>query len=213
MADVLRVSILGRIQGGEVWSVNPVWAVEPPGLSISYDDCLAIATAVDALTVPVNLLNKTNNAFSWTGCRVEARTWSGVLEATAEHTRTAALGGSGAGALPLQTTVVSSLRTTHPGASGRGRLYWPANSMPLNAQTGRIGSSDVTATLTAVESYLTDIQNAVQGVVALATLGVWSRKDAAVYQVNRIQMGDIPDVQRRRRDMLNENYTSVPFVD
>lgn len=211
MADVLRVSILGATQGGEVWSINPTFAVEPPGQILDYTDVLAIATAVDAITVPTNLTNKLNSAQSITGCRVEARTFAGVLEATAEHTRTPVVTGGGAGAHPQQVSMVCSLRTGFPGASGRGRLYWPATAMPLTGGTLRVSSSDVTAMLTAFQTYLSAITTAVQATVALSTLHVWSRKNGAMYQVNRLLVGDILDIQRRRRDTLSENYQSITY--
>jgi hypothetical protein len=42
-------------------------------------------------------------------------------------------------------------------------------------------------------------------------LAVWSRTAASITTVNQIQMGDIVDVQRRRRDQLVETYQSLAF--
>lgn len=211
MANLIRVSILGSTAGGELWSVNPVFGITAPGAPVSYADCLAIATAVDGVTVPTNLQNKLNSAQSVTGCRVEARLWDGTLENLADHVRSSAVVGSGAGSHPQQISMVASLRTAFAGPSGRGRLYWPATAVPLTGGTLRIGSSDVTGFLTAMQTYLSGIQTAVQATVSTAGLIVWSRATGTGHYVNKLMAGDIADVQRRRRDKLKENYSSVTF--
>jgi hypothetical protein len=40
---------------------------------------------------------------------------------------------------------------------------------------------------------------------------VWSRTNASTAPVTSINMGDVCDVQRRRRDALLENYQALAF--
>jgi len=54
---------------------------------------------------------------------------------------------------------------------------------------------------------LSAIQAAVDVTLDGVALAVWSRKDLELYVVNSIQVGDILDTQRRRRDATIENYT------
>jgi len=42
-------------------------------------------------------------------------------------------------------------------------------------------------------------------------LAVWSRTLATTLGVTRIQMGDVLDTQRRRRDSQVENYQELAF--
>ena len=211
MADVLRLSLLGTMAGGEVFSINPTFSVEPPGGSLSYDDCLAIATAVDAVTIPTGVLALLNSSTAWTGVRVEARTFAGTLEALAEHAKTTPVQGATSGASPFQTALVLSLQTTFPGASGRGRLYFPVSANILVQGTQRVNATTLANFLSGAKTYLQGIQTAVQSIEPLSTLHVWSRKNEAMYQVTKLRVGDITDVQRRRRDSAVENYSSVAY--
>jgi len=54
---------------------------------------------------------------------------------------------------------------------------------------------------------LSAIQAAIDVTLDGVALAVWSRKNADLYVVNSIQVGDILDTQRRRRDQVIENYT------
>jgi hypothetical protein len=112
---------------------------------------------------------------------------------------------------PFQTSWVTSLRTTQVGPSGRGRLYWPATGVTLDPDTYRPIAGTVAAALAGVKTYLGGIQTAVRVTFASSTLTVWSRKLATSNMVTSIQMGDILDVQRRRRDALVESYATLSF--
>jgi hypothetical protein len=206
MADLLRISLLGAMPDGEEWSINPVWSIEPPGLDIDFTEATAIATAVAAVALPVGVQQIMSTSTSWTGVRVEARTLAGELEAVAQVNRASAAAGSSSSAHPYQTSLVLSLRTAHPGARGRGRLYLPATGAPIGVTNLRMTATNRDAALAGLKTWMSGIQTAVQVTVPLSTLHVWSRTNSALYQVNRLQVGDILDVQRRRRDALVENY-------
>jgi len=134
-----------------------------------------------------------------------------VLEALAEGVRGTIVSGSSGTNHPFQTAMVTSLRTPLAGASGRGRLYWPATGTTLVATNLRASPGDVTSILSSVKTYLTAIQASVTSQVPDSILAVWSRTLVTTLGVTRIQVGDILDVQRRRRDSQIENYQELAY--
>jgi len=58
---------------------------------------------------------------------------------------------------------------------------------------------------------LSAIDTAIEATMGGVTLGVWSRKTLEVHAVTQIQMGDVCDTQRRRRDQLIEAVQALPF--
>jgi hypothetical protein len=208
VANIIRLSVGGTMYGGEVWTVNPVFGIVAPGAPVGYDDCLTIATAANAVAIPTGLRALFNSQTTFATMRVESRLWDGSLEAAAEHVKGTPVAGLLTSSLPYQTSVVTSLRTAFPGAQGRGRLYWPATANILLGATMRIDPTTVTNLLAGVKTYLSGLETAVQATVASARLVVWSRTSETGHYVNRIQIGDVTDVQRRRRDTITENVTS-----
>lgn len=214
MAEVLRVSLFGSMPNGEEWSVNPVWRIGGDfGVPVTAAQAQTIATAIAAISVPTAMLQSmSNGSTTVTGCRVEARSLTGTLESQAEALKTTPQAGSGTNVHPFQVSLVTSLRTATPGASGRGRLYWPFTGLPLVASTLRPASATMTPLLAAVETYLSDIEAAIEATVTGVSLCVWSRKNGSTANVQTLAMGDVPDVQRRRRDALLELYYTLPYT-
>lgn len=213
MADLIRVSILGLMPGGEEWSVNPVWSLnlQEGNVTLTQDELNTMAAAINAVVVPTGVRAAMIAANTITGVRLEARTVAGVLEAQAEAGRTP-VAGTGTMPHPYQTSVVLSLRTAHPGPSGRGRMYWPATGFSMGAGTLRLDPTTLTAFVAGMKSYLALIDNAIATVEPNGTaLMVWSRKNQALYDVNLLEAGDVADVQRRRRDQLVEARTSTLY--
>lgn len=213
MADLLRVSVQGALPGGEVWSVNPVYSIGGDfGAPVSAAQALTIATAIDALTISAGITGIFAAGTTITGNRVEARALNGVLETQAEHVRGAPVNGTvAASPHPYQTAVVCSLRTTTPGPSGRGRLYFPATGATLAIGNYRMTPAVVNSTLLGIKTLLSGIQGAIDVTLDGVALAVWSRKTLALHVVNNVQMGDVLDTQRRRRDALTENVTAVAY--
>jgi len=211
MADLVRISLTGELPNGEKWSVNPVWGLNDFPVSTTPAQITTIANGIAGLsgTVFPTIFMTPNTR--WTGCRVEARTRQGVLENQAEAVRANPTSGTGTASHPFQTSMVVSLRTQAVGASGRGRLYFPATGMVLDADTLRPITTNVNLALGATKSLLTAIDGVVRTTFNTARLGVWSRKGAVINNVNGLQLGDIMDVQRRRRDALVESYSTLAY--
>jgi len=209
MTNVVKVSLQGSLPGGEVFSVNPVWNV---GTSpVTATDAANIAAAIDAVTIPTDLLTMMPSSCAWTGNRVEARTDAGVLLAVGEHKRSSPVTGSTSNAHPPQTSMVVSLRGTLSGARRRGRLYFPAVGTLLLNTNLRFSAAQRDIYLAAVKAYLALVEDAIQSVTTSAVLVVWSRTDNGTTLVTQMLAGDVPDVQRRRRDALIESYGSVSW--
>jgi len=211
MANLLRISIFGAMPTGEEWSVNPCWGLADFGETVTPTQAQTIATALAAVSIPTGLSSLMSTQTTFTGYRVEARNLAGVLETQAQALRSSPSAGSGSFPHPFQTSWVTSLRTAGIGASGRGRLYWPATGQGIADTTLRPTSAQTAAALTAVTSFLTSVQTAIRVTLPGAYLGVWSRKGHEINICHQLQMGDVLDTQRRRRDTLVENYSTGTF--
>lgn len=204
MADLVRVSLQGTMPSGEEWSVNPCYALFGGGV-VTPTEAQAAATAVAALSLPSTIRAWNVPGVAFASVRIEARTLAGALESLGEAAKVPPSAGNGTTGHPFQTAMVSSLRTQHAGASGRGRLYWPATAATIQASTLRMDPAALPGTVAEIATFLVAIGDAVSAAVGTDVfLAVWSRKLAALYSVTHVQMGDIADTQRRRRDTLVE---------
>lgn len=213
MADLIRVSLVGGMPSGEEWSVNPVFAVGGDfGEEISSSQAQQIAQGIAQLAFPSDLRNCMTPQTTFVGARVEARSVTGALESLGEYALGTATAGQATVGHTFQVSLVSSLRTTTAGASGRGRLYWPATGIPVTLTTLRPSAAFIGAVTTSVAAYLRSIANAAEVVLSGGvTPVVWSRKLNALFPVTTVQIGDVLDVQRRRRDNLVESVSSAPI--
>lgn len=214
MARYMRVTIKGALPGGEVWSVNPIFLPLMGSFVATPTALAAAAAAVDAVVPPSILTSVLSNVGSMTGVRLEARTSDFALEGVGEHTLSTPRGGTGAINKPLQTSLVLSLRTPFPGASARGRLYWPILAGTQDTATGRLPVASAQAIADAAAVYLTDIEEALAASFPATDtwhLVVYSRTGNDSHMVTRVQVGDTWDTQRRRRDAIRENYSSSVY--
>jgi hypothetical protein len=211
MANILRVSLMGGLPGGEVWSVNPCYhLLDTP--DVSAPELLTIAAAVNALTWSTGITAMMNVNTTVTGVRLEARVQiGGGLEAQAEAPRAVPVPGTGATTHPIQTALVASLRTDFPGPSNRGRLYFPGTGASLVSGSSRYTTANMNSFILGVKALLNGINTSIQPTLGPNTLVVWSRTGGSVNAVTSLRAGDVPDVQRRRRDQLVEIYSPTSF--
>lgn len=210
----VRVSILGAAPGGEVWSINPVFdpTGEFPG-GVDQTALDAAANAIAALSPAGALTTFLSSALSVTGCRLEVREDSNdALIGISVQQRSPVFTGTGTPLRGAQTAIVFSLRSNTPGGSGRGRLYWPAVGTSVDA-TLRFTSTTAATAAGDMRTYLLAMRSALA--TAFPTIGfdlaVRSRTTHTTPHVNKIQVGTVPDTQRRRRDKMVEDYSSLPF--
>lgn len=211
MAALVRVSISGQMPSGEEWSVNPVYAIGGDfGVPATFEELNAVAELIVDLDPGASIRALNVAQVTWTEVRLEARALNGTLEAQGGATFAPPPSNTGTSAHPFQTALCVSLRTNTPGASGRGRIYWPATGQSLGAGTLRLAAG-VNATLAAAfQTYLSAIETALESEFTGVSLVVWSRTQGALHPVTTVRVGDVLDAQNRRRDALVENYASVP---
>lgn len=212
--DFIRASLNGIAPTGEVWSINPIYAFgdfDQP--TPDFEDMQAAAQAAADVTPGTTLRAALGLGLSLTGARLEGRRLNGSLEVVGEATRNTPSAGTGSATKPYQTAVVFSLRTTFPGARGRGRLYWPAIGANMDGTTLRWQSTQQASCVTEMVTYLKAVGAAMATPLGFpaGALVVWSRASANLHLVNTLAAGDVFDTQRRRRDRAVESYTSAAY--
>lgn len=122
------------------------------------------------------------------------------------------VGGGSSSALPLQAALVASHRTSQIGRRGRGRMFYPVVSSSVMSSTagsrGRASAATISAAVTAHVKLLEDCQvdGSTSGfwVCPVVTGAPWEN----YAMIDQVQIGDIIDTQRRRRNSLTETRTS-----
>lgn len=216
-----RLSIKGSLPGGEVWSVNPAFhfnAAFAPQWDQDSGDAIvqALLAAVTSTTLPTPLEDVMSNQAKITGFRLEGRGEFEELLGVSEDIYGTPLAGTGSPTKPNQSAIVLSLRTQTPGASGRGRIYWPALGATLSTTTGKMTIPTTVQLADGAVALLELIQETIEANAGLfpftdVLLGVRSVTDHVTRTVTKIQVGDALDTQRRRRDTLPENYYTTGF--
>lgn len=130
---------------------------------------------------------------------------TGGAVSSASATLSSPLTGTGTATSPPQCAAVISLLTGQPGASRRGRVYWPALNPTvdgeLQSNVARSCGPQFLALVDTIEEQVAAIQVGVWGVYS-PTLDV-------VTPVSAVRTGNVIDTQRRRRDSLPETYTTT----
>nr|CRY97492.1 hypothetical protein [uncultured prokaryote] len=211
-----RVGITGTLGNQEVWSINPQFATSQ-NVQPSVAQMTAAAVGVAAVTIPTGLANAKSQAAPVTTVRVECRSDAGELLDVAQAAQTGSQTTSRSPSTPSQTSIVLSLRTDTPGASGRGRLYWPALGITPSPTTLRITTLERDVIATDAVTYLRAVQDALKAAISPAPsvatyeLAVFSKTRGNHALVKRLLVGDVFDTQRRRRDAMVESYITRDF--
>jgi hypothetical protein len=206
MPNIMKVSILGDNPGGEVWSINPCYHSVTADPVPTFSQMNTVATAINAIVLSAGVTSYFATSTRVTGVRIEHRNLDGSLNILFEQPRAVPVPGTGNTPHPMQTSAVVSLRTALPGATHRGRLYFPATAAPLVAGTMRFTAAGRDSFLLGTKTYLAAIKTALNATLTGYELVVWSRKNDSEALVNKLMVGDVPDVQRRRRDTQVEVY-------
>jgi len=210
----VRVSILGSQLAEEVWSINLTF--DPTGEFPGGVNQTALDTAAAAIanrTVPTSLRAILSNQGARTGARVEVRddVTDNLIALSLAASTTPSLG-TATVVLPPQAAVVVSILTNTPGASGRGRIYWPSMGYTLGT-TGRLGTPAPATLLADFKSYFLGMRSDLAA--AFPTIGfdlaVRSKTTHTTPHAVSLRLGNVMDTQRRRRDNLAEAYVSTTF--
>lgn len=211
---VNRITFAGTMPGGEVWSTRVHFGqVADPNeaAAITPADCHDWALQIrDGLsTTLAQLKTCMSGGVFLTSTTVEAVNNDGTLVGAGTPAM-GSMGGAGTVECPLQTSVVISSLTGLPGASRRGRNYWPGVGIFVNAN-GRLATPTAPADIAADWLSLMQLIAGTTPTVEVQPV-VLSTTLLEATPVASFSVGDVPDVQNRRRDRLAENYSSVAWV-
>lgn len=172
----------------------------------------AAALALADYGLTSTIADRMSTAVRVTGVRIEQRTEMDVLVSAGEAAKNPTQAGAGTASKPFQTSLAVGLRTENVTRQGRGRMFWPMLSMPLNTTTLRIDAAITQALATAFWTFLTGTGERIQLALAAGPFdpAVFSRVGAAIRPVVRVEVGDVLDVQRKRRDKAIENRAVAP---
>lgn len=207
-----RLSIGGALPGGEVWSVNPCFDIGVSSAPAPSPSQMAAAVqALRAVATPAPLLGLLSTSASINRMRLEARGFSSGLEAVGEAAVSPTRFGTGTASKPYQTSVVTSLRSDYPGGRNRGRLYFPALNVAIGNTDLRMTAATCNQLAQAMWDYLQALSAALQTSTGFTTQpAIASSTGKTLQQVRYVEVGDILDVQRRRRDKAVETRYRIP---
>lgn len=116
--------------------------------------------------------------------------------------------GTGSGnPLPGEVSPCVTLRTALAGGSHRGRFYLPATRVATTTTTGRLDATILGTMLTNIQAALVAMNADVT--FTLANVVIYSRTLTTTTEVITVELGDVFDAQRRRRNSLVESRTSA----
>lgn len=216
-----RVIMKGSLGAVETWSTSVAFGVvglSPDTANAALTDAMAQAIAVASNTTNVgsNLRLLLSAQGTYDLVRVERRAEDESVLNVSEVLLGTQIVGTGTASKTPQDALVFSLRTTTPGARGRGRMYWPALGSSLSA-TFQLTAPTNSNAAAAAKVWLQAINTAMDGVYIAQSsalrvaLSVRSGTDHVCRDVVSIQVGTILDTQRRRRDVLPESYATVAY--
>lgn len=196
----------GTLPGGEAWSnslrASPDFA-EPSGFADAQDRAEDVAAAINTWWANTN--NPSANPATLTFVKCNAITTAGkyALDQTAQvlYTTPVVAGGSAAGRLPNQISLVASLLTdADRGLAARGRIFLPLPKFGVGV-SGQIDATAATQAATAVAGLISSL-NAISGV---GQVGIYSNvREGATRPVTRVSVGRVYDTMRSRRTSMNE---------
>lgn len=217
----IKVIILGGMGSTEVWSCSTSWRnfeLFPATMTQTMIESLAtrIKTNVSGVGIGTALRSLISNQGEIRGFRVEQHGEDEKLTNVAESFYAGPSVGTGSPSKTPQDAVVISLRTSTPGARGRGRVYWPAAGAGLSTDFRLAAPTPAQIALQAAQMFdlignQINAEWAANSFAVTTELAVRSVTDHQSRKVERLQVGDILDTQRRRRDSMVENYVQQGY--
>lgn len=170
-----------------------------------------LITNIPSAQIPSTLKVLLSSGAQIRGWRVEQHGEDEALTNVGESFYASPISGTGSATKTPQDSLVFSLRTSTPGARGRGRMYWPALGATLGGDFKLTNPPAATvalaaATLADLVGDQINLEWSANSMAVTTELAVRSTTDHASRKVERIQVGDVLDTQRRRRDNLPETY-------
>lgn len=207
-----RLSIQGSLPGGEVWSVNPAFRESPGGalddLYAQWATAVAAAFADSPSLLPQQLSQLLTSSATIDNIRVSRYGTTGDLLWYHDAPLANKKAGTGTLSGPTTQALVFSLSAGLFARTGRGRLFWPALTYPVDTSSGRVTKGTLPQMLSDFRTMIVGIENAAPSGIS-PTLAVYSAKLGVAQPVNSLRVGDVMDSQRRRKDALKESYAQL----
>jgi len=216
-----KTILKGSIGAVEVWSTSNSWGIvglapDVPNQALTDLMATALRTYITTANLPANLRALLSTAGQIDSVRVELRSEAEQVMSVSEALLAAPAVGTGTASKTPQDATVISLRTSTPGARGRGRQYWPALAVTLSStfQIQNPTPANIVAEsktwLNAIGTQMNNVYISQASALRVA-LAVRSVTDHVCRDVTSIQVGSVLDTQRRRRDALPESYVSATY--
>lgn len=199
----VRHTLMWALPDGEEANCRIHWALNDPIIGIDDTDMAAFAARGEAYWTA--LKSDYVNVTSYVGSRLQLVGTNGKVVETLESLITPVPGTRTDANLPTEVAVVVSLRTGTASRSGRGRIYLPAPSTWNVDLDGRYNHSSRDTLATDSVAYLQPLtvgSNTYEPYVVSTT-------EQALRQITSVRVGDVFDVQRRRRNQLAESYVTA----
>lgn len=136
------------------------------------------------------------------------RSWRYVTANNNPQTRTKNTSGGFAGTFPWFLSIAYSWTTASPRGLGHtGRIYPPVAFPTTGASGANLAGTVVADHVTRAKALLTALAVA-DGSGATAVPVVASLKDGSLHQITGVRVGNVIDVQRRRKEQIPETYTA-----
>lgn len=217
----VKVTLVGTMGTQEIWNTGACYNIVGIGShSISFGMAQSIAqrlnSAITTTTMPAPLRTLMSEFVQIAQWRVEGFDDNDVVTGVGVQATSPALNGVNSATKTPQDALVFSLRTDHAGRNGRGRMYWPALGATLNGEY-KLSSPSLATIALGAATLLDLIGNEINAELAANSLTetvelcVRSKTDKASYRVGSIQVGNVLDTQRRRRNRLSEAYASQAY--
>jgi len=204
--SIYRITFTGHMQTGETWETT--WHVDVAGgqaLDVANAAADAITAAWSGTTGPAGRLDAYYTADIGVDNVAAVELGSGNHGVDKKEASLALVGTSTDELLPPNCAVATSLRTNLPTKAGRGR-----NFLPSPVVTTVVNQLLATAVQTAIKNAwlraLTSMSD------AGFPVGIFHRNTGGWDQVIGLDVGDVFDVQNRRRNQQEEIrvFSSVP---
>lgn len=201
----IRQTLNFTLPGGEVASITFGW--DSGGL-IGLSEAAADDFATAAGGLWGNIRDRYSATVLYTGSRIAKYGSDGLLQVAYERAVVPVGGSSAAENLPTEVAVCASLKTALSSRRTRGRVFLPNPTVTCVTAAGRLTTVAQTDFVDALAAYLTTF-NADGDPMRSCVV---SETGQLLTPVTSVNVGDVFDVQRRRRDALLEVRADAPVA-
>ena len=229
----IRTIVRGQLGGGvEQFQFKLDWGHEGDDPTLSETDAPAFAAAFKAFVASAWAATQTGGTTMALCCRGVKLTEVGVCQWTQSSPKNSdgsggdaaqsyptawsaftvgsePLGTSSANALPFEVACAVSFRTDKRGPRGRGRVYLPP--FAVDAMNSGLGVFTDSAIKTG-GGFIQDIFDAVNGSSYAYDPLVVSMRGKELHKIQSIDVGNVPDSQRRRRRSQTEARATIAYT-